>query len=185
MLHRFANLNPNLNIKIDEYPDEYPVTDLFQDEADVGIVLGHEGIPNCSYELLRAGRTVIIVSKDHPLSDSKVICLEDLKDLPLVVKTVEPGRENHLDEECKNHGFEPHILYSTGNLTALRNSCIRTGVAAESIDFIESVFPVDEIVVIPLKEKIPQNIYVVSRDRDIQNRAVTLFQTFLKENFTP
>ncbi|KGE71980.1 LysR family transcriptional regulator [Spirochaeta lutea] len=183
MLHRFSNLNPNLQIKIDEYPDEFAVNDLFQDEADVGIVLGHEGIPNCSYELLVPGRTVIIVGPDHPLASRNEISLDDLKNHQLVVKTMEPGRDSHLVEECKSRGFDPGVLYSTGNLTALRNSCIRTGVAAESVDFVEQAFPSDQVRVLPLKERIPQNIYVISRDRDIQNRAVTLFQTFLRENF--
>lgn len=183
LLYRFSNINPNIQLRVDEYPDEHAVSDLLQDEVDIGIVLGHEGIPNCSYETLRSGRTVITVPEGHVLASRSEISIKDLRGIPLVLKTYEPGREGHLLDECRKAGFEPNVLYTSGNPAALRNGCLKSGAAVESIDFIEQAFPNESIKVLRLKEKIPQNLYIISRDRDIQNRAVTLFQTYLRENF--
>jgi len=182
LLTGFTRLNPNVQLKIDEYPDEYAVSDLFQDEADVGIVLGHKGIPNCKYDLILPGQTVITVSKKHPLADRKEISIQDLRDMPLILKSTEPGRENPLAEACIKAGFTPDIQYSSGNLSATRKSCLYAHLATESVDFLERSYPDSEIVVLQIKEKIEQNIYFISRERDIQNRAVTQFQKYVREN---
>lgn len=178
----FSEVNPDFRLKVEEYPDEYPIHNLFQDEADVGILLGHEGIPNCAYETLVRGRAVICVAKDHPLAGRGEISLKDLDGIDLVIKATEPGKENPLIEACRKAGFAPVVKYATGNPTSLRSSCINGKTATESIDFIELAYPHKDVIVLPIKEKIPQNIYLVSRDRDIQNRAVTKFQTYIKEH---
>jgi len=179
---RFAEANPNFDLKVEEYPDEYPIHNLFQEEADVGILLGHEGIPNCDYETLVKSHTVICVSKDHPLAKRNELSLKDLDGLDLVIKSTEPGKENSLIEACKKAGYSPKVKYATGNPTSLRSSCINAKTPTESLDIIERAYPHKDVIVLPLSERISQNIYLVSRDRDIQNRAVTQFQSYVREH---
>lgn len=182
ILQRFMEVQPQVQLKIDEYPDEYPINELFQDEADVGIVLGHEGIAHCTYEILVPGRTVIVAKKGHPLSEKKELSIQDLRDVTIILKATEPGRDNPLQEACEKAGFLPKILYVSGNLLAARRTCKQSLAVMESVDLIEKVSPDEDLVVILLKEKISRPIYLVSRERDIQNRAVTLLQKFLREN---
>lgn len=178
---KFSEQGQKIDITIEEYPDEYPMANLFQEEADVGILLGHEGIPNCDYELLVRGRTVICVSASHPLAGKGELSLKDLEGVELVIKSSEPGKENPLILACREAGVQPKIRYSTGNPASMRSSCLVGNTATESLDIIEKAFTHKDVVVLPLKEKISRNIYLVSRDRDIQNRAVTQFQAYVKE----
>ncbi len=179
-LLQFSEIHPNIRIKINEYPDEYPVDSLFQDEADIGIVLGHDDIPDCSSELLVSGRTVVAVADTHPLSGRDEISLKELAGYDLVAKTPVPGRENSLLAAYEKLGISPKLMYSTGNFNAMRRSCITEMQVVESIDFVEHAFPDSRIKVLRIKENIPQNIYLVSREREIQNRAVKLFQTYVR-----
>ncbi|MFZ5368039.1 MAG: LysR family transcriptional regulator [Spirochaetota bacterium] len=182
VLQRFMDAHPQVQLKIDEYPDEYPIHEMFQDEADVGLVLGHEGIAHCNYEVLVPGRTVVVVKEGHPLSKHKEISIQDIKGFPLILKTAEPGRDNPLLEQCNKLGITPKIVYTSGNLLAARRSC-KDGLAVmESVDFIETAYPDKDLVVLLLKEKINRPVYFISRDREIQNRAVTLLQKFLREH---
>jgi DNA-binding transcriptional LysR family regulator len=184
LLYRFMELHPQVQLKIDEYPDEYPIHEIFQDEADVGIVLGHEGIAHCNYETLAQGKTVLVAKKGHPLTVKEEISVQDLQNISLILKATEPGRDNPLLEYCHKQGITPKTLYTSGNLIAARRSCKQGLALMESVDIIEKAYPDDELTVLPLKEKINRPIYFISRDRDIQNRAVTLLQKFIRENVT-
>lgn len=175
----FGDLHPQLQVRLREVPDEYPVADLFQDEADVGLVLGHEGMRNCQYTLLVPGTTVLVVARDHPLARKSSVTLADLEGVPLVVKAVEDGTEHPLIERCLAAGITPLTRHETGNLFSLHRLCVLKGVAAVSVDFIEAVLPDPLVTVVPLAEPLAENLWLVTRKRDIQNKAVTLFQSYL------
>ncbi len=116
------------------------------------------------------------------MSKHKEISIQDIKGFPLILKTAEPGRDNPLLEQCNKLGITPKIVYTSGNLLAARRSC-KDGLAVmESVDFIETAYPDKDLVVLLLKEKINRPVYFISRDREIQNRAVTLLQKFLREH---
>lgn len=179
-LYQFSEVNSNVQLNISEYPDEYPIHDLFQDEADVGIVLGHEGISNCSYELLIPGRTVLTVGQEHELAGRSMMSVSELDGSDLVIKSSVPGQENQLVAACKRADSKPRVAFSSGNIAAMRRSCLKSNLIVESNDVLERAYPDDDVHIIQLKERINQNIYFISRDREIQNRAVTQFRDYIK-----
>lgn len=181
LLYHFSKEYPDIQIKLKEYPDEYPLTQIFQEEVDVGLVIGTEDIENCEFELIAEGQVVVIVSRNHPLASKEEISVTDLASETLVVKTAGEGKENSFIEKCLEQGFSPHVMHEFGNIISAHRLCERNGAVAISIDFVEESLNNDNLKLIRLKEKIPQDIYMVSRKRGIQSKAVALFQRYVKD----
>lgn len=181
LLFGFPEAYPNIQMKLRELPDEYPVGRLFQDEVDVGLIMGQEDIENCECELIASGEVVILVSKNHQLARYDEISIIELENESLVLKAVESGKEHSLVEKCYEYGFTPNVRQETGNIATAHILCEKSGLVAVSVDFIEEAVRDEKLKMIRLKEKIPQNIYLVTRKRDTQSKAVTLFRNYVKE----
>jgi DNA-binding transcriptional LysR family regulator len=179
LIFGFSDKNPNIRIQLREYPDEHAVGDLFQEEADVGLVLGHEGIKDCHYDLLIPGEVVAVVARTHRLASQDEVTLAELMDETLVLRSVEEGRDHRLVEACLDAGLTPRIKYESGNILTLHHLVCTGGYAAISVNLIEAAVRDDQVKVLRLKDPIPENLFLVSRKREIQNKAVSLFKTYM------
>ena len=182
LLFGFSKIYPNIPMKLREFPDEYPIGNLFEEEEfDVGFIMGHEEIENCEYQLILSGEVVVLVSKKHPLAVKNEISIMELENEPLVLKSVEPGKEHSLVDKCLEYGFTPHVKYEIGNPITAHRLCEANVLVAVSVDFVEEAIKDDNLKIIRLKEKIPENIYLITRKRVIQSKAVSLFRSYVKE----
>jgi DNA-binding transcriptional LysR family regulator len=179
LLLTFSETNPNIRVKLREYSDEHNVADLFEEEADVGLIMGHEGLKNCNYELIMSGELVAVARNDHPLAAEKAIALEQLEDVDLVLKSVEEGKDHVFLDRCLERGLAPRVTYQSGNIATVHELCLKKGCVAVSVDFIERSFLPEGLRVIPLKERLPVNMYLITRNREIQSKAVSLFRKFI------
>lgn len=181
LLFGFSEIHPNIQMKLRELPDEYPVGNLFQKEADVGLIMGHEEMENCAYELIISGEVVVLVSKEHPLAGKDEISIIELESEKLVLKSVETGKDHSFIDKCLEYGFTPNVKQEIGNSATAHILCEKNGLVAVSVDFIEAALKNDKLKILRLKEKIPQNIYLITKKRDMQSKAVTLFRNYVKE----
>ncbi|OPJ63997.1 LysR family transcriptional regulator [Clostridium oryzae] len=182
LLFGFSKIYSNIPMKIKEFPDEYDISKLFQEEeVDVGFVMGHEDIENCEYKLIKSGEVVIIVSKNHPLALKDEISITELESEPLVIKSVETGKEHSLVDKCMEYGFTLDVKYEIGNPITMHKLCEENGLVGVSVDFIEEALTDKNLKTIRLKEKIPQSIYLITRKRVIQSKSVSLFRSYVKE----
>lgn len=182
LLFGFPKEHPNIQMKLKEVPDEYPIEKLFEDEkVDVGLVMVNEKFNICDYELIIKGEVVIVVSKDHPLAKKNEISIMELENEPLVLKAVEKGEEHSFVSKCLEYGFTPNIEYEIGNVITAHMLCKSNGFASVSVDYIENSIIDDKLKVIRIKEKINQNIYLVTKKRPIQSKIVSLFKNYISE----
>lgn len=184
MLFGFTTMYPEFQMKLSEFPDEYSLGKIFQEEFDIGIVLGQQEIDNCEYELIQSGEVVVVVSNDHPLAGKEEISITDLENEQLILKSVEKGKEHSLIDKCLEYGFTPHIIHEFGNIATAHILCEENGYVAISVDLVEESYHHENLKIIRLVEKIPQNIYLISRKRDIQSNAISLFRSYVKDNVT-
>ncbi|SDY10742.1 DNA-binding transcriptional regulator, LysR family [Evansella caseinilytica] len=180
-IFQFMELYPDIQMKLREFPDEYSVGKLFEEEADVGIVIGNEGIENCECEMIAAGEVVAVVSRQHRLAEKEEISIIELENESLVLKSVGEGKEHGLVDKCLEYGFTPAVKHEFGSIITAHHLCKMSGYVAVSIDFVEEALKDDELKIIRLKEKIPQNIYLITRKSVHQSKAVSLFQQYIKE----
>ncbi|WP_334075063.1 MULTISPECIES: LysR family transcriptional regulator [Paenibacillus] len=181
LLYRFSKDHPDIQIKLKEYPDDYPISKMFEEEVDVGLVIGTAEVEECEFERLAGGEVVVVVSKEHPLARQNEISILELANEELVTKSAGQGKESGFIEKCLEYGFTPKVVHEFGNLISAHRLCEQYGAVAVSIDFVEESLRNDNLKWIRLKEKIPQDIYLVYRKRGVQSKAVALFQNYVKE----
>lgn len=182
LLFGFPKEYPNIQMKLKEVPDEYSIGESFEnEEVDAGLIMVNEKLDNCNYELILEGEVVAVVSKQHPLAYKDEISITDLEDHPLVLKAVEAGGEHSFVSKCLEFGFTPQIQYELGNVITAHMLCMSDGVISISVDFIEEVLKDDRLKVIKLKEKIDQNIYLVTKKKPIESKIVSLFKRYINE----
>lgn len=181
VIYSFSEENSKYQIKIQDLPDNYQIEELFDEHADVAIYLGHEGIPNCTYEILHKGEIVLIVSNDHPFATRSEVSINELENEMLVIKTLESGKDHVLIEKCMDVGISPVIKHETENLAAIHHLCESQNVVGVSVDFVEEAIDSHSVTVVKLKEQISINLYYISRNREVENAAVKLFNKYLKE----
>ncbi|MFD0616099.1 LysR family transcriptional regulator [Paenibacillus sp. GCM10027629] len=182
-LYRFSENYPDIQLKIREFPDEYPTDMLFQDEVDVGIVMQSDEIDHSDYEyeLIASGEMVVVVSKNHPLAEKNEISVIDLENESLVIKAVGQEKEHGFLIKCLEYGYTPNVIHEFSSVTSAHRFCKKYGFVIVSVDFIEEAFQDEDFKIVRLKEKIPQHFYLVLRKRGIQSKAVSLFQSYIKE----
>ena len=181
VIYGFTEQFPEYQLKIKELPDTQPVNDEFLQGMDAGIFVGHEGLQDCDYEILLKGEVVLIVSREHPLADYDEISISELDNEILIVKVVESEETHPLIQKCIESGINPVVKHESENLSAVHNLCENQNVVGVSIDFLESRFQDHELKIIKLKEPIHQNLYCISKDKEIPNLSVTNFLKYLKE----
>ncbi|MDX8045279.1 LysR family transcriptional regulator [Gracilibacillus sp. S3-1-1] len=179
-LFQFSHLHPSIQVKLKEYPDEANMDNIFNEEIDVGLVVDPEGIHNSDYEVVASGEVVLIVSIDHPLASKEEVSIRELEESELVVKAVRKGKDHPFVERCLEYGFTPHIIHEFGNIMTAHQLCATGDYIGVSTDFVEEATAHPQIKVIRLKEKIPQNIYLVYREQGVQSKAIALFEKYIK-----
>ncbi|WP_028974249.1 LysR family transcriptional regulator [Spirochaeta cellobiosiphila] len=180
-IYEFTKEQPHIQLKIKEIPDDYSLNELVQEEADVAILLGHEGLDNCEYELLSSGEIVVVVALDHPFAKLSEISIADLENQKIALKTVDSDKNHSIIDKCLELGFSPSIIHESGNLAAIHGLCESQHLVGISIDFVEKTFPNKNLKVVKLKEKIPLNVYFVTRVRDIKNQVEQQFLNYIKQ----
>ncbi|MGD6942770.1 LysR family transcriptional regulator [Cytobacillus gottheilii] len=181
ILYEFSRSYPDIQVKITELPDDSSLNQMFQEDVDLALVTDFEDIENCEHELIRLGEAVAVVSTNHHLAEKQIVSIEDLREEPLVVKSVAKGKEHAFVDKCLDKGFTPNVVHEFGSILTAHRLCELNGFVAISVDFVEAAFLENNLKVLKLKEKIPQNIYLVSRKRGIQSKAIMLFKSYIKD----
>ncbi len=176
----FSIEHPLIHVQLKEYPDGFPFLESFQDEVDIGIVVGPKDLSNCNQELLYKGETVVVVPNSHRFADRSELSLFELEGEQIIQRPMSFDGDNLFYEQYQNI-ISPNVLYETDNHLSIHRLCKEKNVMALSVDFIERSICDPSLKVLKLKEKIPQDLYLVSRFRENQNRAVSLFLDYIKE----
>ena len=180
-LYQFSERHSDIQIKLREFPDDYPMDKLFQDDVDIGLVMQPDEWEGCEYELIATGEFVAVVGKSHPLANKKEISVVDLENESLVLHAVGNDKEHSFLIKCLEYGFTPNVIHEFGNMISAQRLCKLNGSVIVSIDFVEEAIRDEDLKMIRFNEKIVQNFYLVCRKKGIQSKAFSLFQSYVKE----
>lgn len=181
LLFSFSKEQSNIQMKLREVPDEYSLEKIFDDEeVDIGLFMLNEKNDNFDYENIISGESVIVVSKNHPLSEKEEISIMDLEHEKLALKATELGEEHSFTSKCLEYGFTANIEYEISNIITAHKLCKSDDIILVSVDFIEDEIKDDELKIIRLKERIEQNIYLVSKKNSIKAREILQLKNYIK-----
>ncbi len=181
MLKEFSFLHPTIQFNIRKM-DSFKVHKLLaENRIDFGIV-GSKLNPNFFYEKIFSDE--IVLCADYNV-DSKEIRIEDIKELPLIVREDGSGTKNVLLDYLKTHNMEEKDLkiFATMDDINTIKSCI---IGTDKMTFTSDISIKDEIEkkilkIIPIKDfKINRNFYFVYNKDHILSPLSLAFKKFIE-----
>lgn len=135
---RFTSRYPQIRVSIRQGNSEETVRGLLNYETDVGVLAQYAPDPRLHSVPYRRHPLVIIVPVGHALASRKTIRLEQLSNVPLIVR--EPGSTTRkaLDEALRHASITPTIAMEVGSREAVRESVI-LGLGAAAVSDREHV----------------------------------------------
>ena len=132
---------------------------------------------------LRETETVFCVSASHPLATKESLTIEEIKDLPLVMFHKGASQNALIQSRFAQAGYEPRIIFQTGQLYTIREF-VRRNIAAAFL-FRELSQSMPGICGIPLNDPIHVQIAIVWKDDHYLSKAARQFIQFAQPCLVP
>lgn len=120
-LEHFKQRYPNVTVFVDEIDSAEAITSLSSGELDLAFVRveGEVGMGLSTFPLTE-DKLGVALPLNHPMGEAMCISLRDLKEEAFVMSSrrVNPTYFDLLTSACRNHGFNPRILYEVRSVTA-------------------------------------------------------------------
>ncbi|EGO65911.1 LysR family transcriptional regulator [Acetonema longum] len=125
ILAGFKKHYPNLDLAIFEESSFYIRQLLEKGELDIGIVNLFQ--PSQLLETLSIANEQIVVCLPltHQLAKLSTIAIEKLKEEPFILFKAGAYNRQIILEECRKHGFDPHIILATDQIETMKGSVIK------------------------------------------------------------
>ena len=91
ILHRFRESYPDIKLEVLNENTQMIETALLQKEIDLGIIEGRSKKRELKYTAFLRDELVLVTKKDHPLAQKGEITIDELKEIPLVIREFGSG----------------------------------------------------------------------------------------------
>lgn len=121
LLEYFQAEHPDIKISISEAGGIELLKRLSDNLLDFVFIPDTQAIDTLKYnsKTFRAYEDVCCISKDNPLSKKDDLCIEDLKDLPIILFSNSFYHHNNTQKLFESYSFTPSIIHQTTQLSTL------------------------------------------------------------------
>ncbi len=181
IFYEFREKYPSVNLNIVECGSKQLIDLVKNNEINVGFGIVGDSIDDhlktfklCTTEL------VFAVNKEHHMKDFNSISVESLRDELLVVMKEDSYQNKKIKNIFTSLGSEPNIVLYSNQLNTIKKILSNGEVGAFIIK--EIAENDSEIIGIPLEKPIELDIRLIWRKRNDNNRDVSNFIKFIKNN---
>src|SRR5712691_12244807 len=131
LLGLFAAAHPGISLTVEEISSTEIETALEEGRMDVGLGFLTRHSPNLRYERLCTDEFALIVAKNHPWADRRVINFSQLHKQRLLQLPDTFVMRRMTDEICRKHQVRPHMVAEINAIETLLRSLASSNVNAE------------------------------------------------------
>ncbi len=162
---------------------------LLADNVELAVVGNRIDDRRIEYLPLASDLLVLAVSSRHPWSRGKAIALEDLAEMPIIVRESGSGSDQALQQALRQADFDPsrlQVAVRLGSNEAVRQALIGGfGAAFLSEISIRQELKRGELVKVPVDGFVVQRqFWLVTRCRRTLSPAAKVFASLMQERFT-
>ena len=151
ILTAFVRRYPAVHIVVTETTTRSVEQGLINTEFDLGLVFQSSRTTVFESEELFKEDIVVVVSRKHPLSGSKMIRFRDLNDVRLALSAEGFSTRQIVNARFAEAGIRPHVVLETNDIDTLL-AVVRSGAAATLVSR-QAVAHLTDVSKIPLQEK--------------------------------
>ncbi|TVT92163.1 transcriptional regulator CynR [Pseudomonas sp. HT11] len=126
LVEAFHGRYPNITLNVREVAQEHMENLLLADELDVGIAFDEVHAPDIDATPLLVETLALVVGKQHPRAEERVIGLEALNGESLILLGKEFATREQIDRYCSTHGIRPRVVMEANVIGALIEVVRRT-----------------------------------------------------------
>ncbi len=108
--YKFHNENPEIRIKLVEYPDNEIISSLENGNIELAIIPGPFNTEKMDFDLICTEPFCLVINKDHPLAKNKYISIEQLANEPLVIKDISTPTSLSQMQDFLRAGAQTNII---------------------------------------------------------------------------
>ncbi len=184
---RFQREYPNIDISITEKGANSLQQDVFMGLLDIGCII--TPIFSNQFEItpIAGDENVVLVNRDHPLSEKERIQISDLRDENLLIFNEDFTLHHQIIAACRDNDFEPNISVTSSQWDFLAELVTHNfGVAILPRPILEK-YEQPNSVMIPFDENEPLrewNLALIRRKNRYLSTACKHFMRFLQQNLS-
>ncbi len=176
----FQHKYPDIELDIQEFPDNIVEEDVWLDRVDVGFLAGPIDVIKFDAELFTSHKHCLVINKEHPLAEREFIDYIDLINQPiaLIGRSFRPYY-NNLNRFLKK-GLKPNILMETSEIEMTHQVAHLNKGIGLSVDFCAFSNPYINTVIRPFKEyeECTWDTYIVFKKGKVAKREAEIFRDF-------
>lgn len=179
-IQQFKKQNPNIEFTYREYPDRQVERLFLSGEGNLAFSIAP--FPNGLYDvtILKTCRILMLVNKDHPLSEREFVTINDLRDESLYIESSEFKINEIIMKKCKESGFVPNIEFETSGFSLCHKMVKEKRGISVTVDFIYDDMKNEELVAIPFCEKeLKWQMCLLTRRGEKTAEAVNTFKEYV------
>jgi len=149
--------------------------------ADIGLVVGGTDYPEICEKHLSTNQACILVYRGHAFFERQKISLAELAGEKIITLSEQYRIHHDFILACKKVGITPNIVGMTEDSHFLYKMCKQKIGLGVVLDFSVDEFNLEGIRMIPLKEKITWDVFMICRKENLSYPNIALFSKYLEE----
>lgn len=119
----FHENHPDIQLDYMEFPDQYIEEMIWEEKADIGFTIGPVDDERFDKIFLYEEDIMLLVQANHELAEKERINIHDISDYKFVIESNMFKLHNTFIQKCRQHGFEPDIVFNTSGFVLCHKLC--------------------------------------------------------------
>ncbi|GHH99267.1 LysR family transcriptional regulator [Neobacillus kokaensis] len=182
VMAKFHHAYPNVELNITEYGGARVVKSVEEGEFELGVAVMPIDEQEFQVYPIVEEEMKLLVYKDHPLADRKLVDLKDLKEEEFIFYHEEFALNKIMKKHCIAAGFEPKILFKSSQWDLMTEMVAANLGVTILPDSICNRAANSDIKIINLQQEIMWSLAVITKkERYISNAGRTFLDFILKD----
>ena len=179
--HNFGKEHEDTVLKIVELPDRDILTRLDHGDCELAIVSGPLDATRYQLFPLISLAFCLVVHKNHPLARQASVSVNDLKDIPLVIKDSANPLSNAQYCELLRNDAMPDIVLESSDSHLIHKMVIEDHAVGLSLLYLAKKIRSDRIRILPFQEHwFTKTLYLASRKNTVLSHCATAFSEAIR-----
>ncbi|WP_026668346.1 LysR family transcriptional regulator [Butyrivibrio sp. AE2005] len=180
----FNEAFPNIRINIKEYPDDYALKKVENNEVELAILPGPFNPHKISYTHLCTESFCIVVNKTHPLAEYDSVPFSKIANESLVIKDSSSFTSINQIYTFLGSKNAPSIILETSDVHLIHQMAEDSQIVGISLMYLARKIRSDKIKVIPFDEDwLSKKLFIVHNKNNILSNEALLFEEAITKFF--
>ncbi len=183
--YKFHNDNPEIRIKLIEYPDNEIISSLEKGNIELAIIPGPFNTEKLECDLICTEPFCLVINKEHPLSRNKYISIGQLTNEPLVIKDISTPTSLNQMQDFLKAGAQTNIILEVSDTHLIHQMAENNYAIGMSLLYLAKKIRSEKIKILFFENNaMVKNIFLTHNKGNCLSYEADVFRTALLDYFS-